>query len=144
MDYHASLNRLRGHSLIETMVAASVLMIGLGAAASLSLTLVSQEEIAERTSRSANYLENAVALARLGVPYDQIETLLPEEPTVDSLIFTPRTESVAGLGSIDVVDITMQYKSTDTQNAIAALTERWTGGEKDLVRSHPITVFAQP
>ena len=56
----------KAYTIVETMVAISLLMLGVGAAASLSMTLVKQEEINARAARAVNWQENAVRLYQMG------------------------------------------------------------------------------
>ena len=50
---------VRAYTLIEALVAGGILMIGIGAAASLSLAFLSQEEISERAARACTAPTNA-------------------------------------------------------------------------------------
>ena len=52
------LSRLRAYTLIEALVASSILAIGMGAASSMSLALITQEQITERSEKAIAYLEN--------------------------------------------------------------------------------------
>ena len=59
--------RRAGYSLVEVVVASSVLMIGVGAACALSLTMIGQEEGHVRIARGVNLVENATRLYQLGL-----------------------------------------------------------------------------
>ena len=54
-----------GYALVEVVVASSVLMIGVGAACVLSLTMIGQEEMHVRVARGVNVMENATRLYQL-------------------------------------------------------------------------------
>lgn len=68
----------RGFSLVEVMVAAAILVIGLTAAAVLAGTLMAQQELNAATLRAANLQEQAVKLYRLDLDGATIRSLLPE------------------------------------------------------------------
>lgn len=131
----------RGYSLIEALVASSVLMIGIAAAASLSLSLVTQEEINERSVQVFNYLDNAARLYQMGVAEADIPGLLPPEPLVSSLTFTPGSESVAGLGTVPLTTIEITYKPTGATSTNGSSVLDWTGGDKNVTRSESVVVL---
>lgn len=128
----------KGYTLIETLVASSVIMMAVAAASSLSLAMVTQEEASERAVRAANYLENAAALYRLGFNAAEIGSILPQEPAVVSLAITPDTVTVTDAGVINVADMTLVYKPSAATAATGA--GSWTGGNKDTTRSHTVRV----
>jgi len=70
--------RAQGYSLVEVMVAAAVVAIGLTAAAVLVGTLMQQQELNAASLRAANLQEQAVKLYRLDLRPDTIVSLLPE------------------------------------------------------------------
>jgi len=70
--------RARGYSLVEVMVAAAVVAIGLTAAAVLVGTLMQQQELNAASLRAANLQEQAVKLYRLDLAPNDIVELLPE------------------------------------------------------------------
>ncbi len=131
--------RSRAYTLIEALVASSVLLIGISAAASMSLSLVTQEEINERSVKVFNYLDNAARLCQMGVDPTEIAALLPSEPAVKSLTFTGRTLTVAGVGDIPATTITVTYNPAAATVAHTPLT--WTGGDKDTTRSESVDVI---
>ena len=65
--------------MIEVLVASGILLIGVSAAASFSLTMTTQEEINHRVSRGINYLENCGRMYQLGMDPVEIENLMPPE-----------------------------------------------------------------
>jgi prepilin-type N-terminal cleavage/methylation domain-containing protein len=67
-----------GYSLIEVMVAAAVVAVGLTASAVLVGTLMQQEELNAAALRAANLQEQAVTLYRLDVAEAEINALLPK------------------------------------------------------------------
>jgi prepilin-type N-terminal cleavage/methylation domain-containing protein len=67
-----------GYSLIEVMIAASIVAVGLTAATVLVGTLMTQQEINAVSLRAANLQEQAIRLYRLDMPPEEIVALLPE------------------------------------------------------------------
>jgi type II secretory pathway pseudopilin PulG len=122
-----------GYTLVEALVASIILMIGISAAASLSLTMVAQEEINERTGRALNYLENATTLYQLGFSGAEITALLPQDPAVTSLTVTDQTANVAGLGNMPYGEIAVTFAAS---SATASWSPgQWTGGDSAATRS---------
>lgn len=68
----------KGFSLVEVMVAAAIVVIGLTAAAVLASTLMAQQELNAATLRAANLQEQAAKLYRLDLDGAMIRGLLPE------------------------------------------------------------------
>lgn len=135
-------NRRSGYTLIEALVASGVLLIGVSAASSMSLSLVTQEEINERSVRAFNYLDNAARLYRLGMTPAEIPALLPNESIVDSLTFVSRPVAVSGLPStVQVMRVTMSYHPSGATAAYSATEEEWTGGNSSTTRSEFVDVF---
>lgn len=131
--------------MIEALVASSILLIGISAAASLSLTMVTQEEMNERSVTAANYLDNAARLYQLGVDKGQILNLLPVEPVVDSLTFSERdvTVTIAGgsIISIPAVRMNLTYKATTATANNPVSTALWTGGNQTVRRTESVEVI---
>jgi prepilin-type N-terminal cleavage/methylation domain-containing protein len=70
---------VKGYSLVEVMVAAAIVAVGLTAAAVLASTLMQQQELNAATLRAANLHEQAAKLYRLDLRTGDIYRLLPEE-----------------------------------------------------------------
>ena len=70
--------KTKGFSLVEAMIAAAIVGIGLTAAASLVGALMAKEEVNTISLRAANLHEQAVMLHRLGLPPARIREILPE------------------------------------------------------------------
>ena len=134
---HADPHR-HAYSLIEALVASSILMIGIAAAASMSLSFVTQEEIAERSARAFNYLENAAALVHAGVDPATIAEILPAEPVVSSLDVVDRTLAATNLGAVPTILVTVSYNPTAASEQSG--THRWTGGSSEATRTASIEV----
>ena len=69
--------RRAGYSLIEVVVAGAVIAVGMTAAASLSSTMMAQEELSWRVSVARNYQENIVRLWQLGLSPSDVMSLIP-------------------------------------------------------------------
>ncbi len=102
--------RNSGYTLIEVLISSAILLIGISAASSLSLTMVTQEEVNYRISRSLNVLENCARLYQLGIQpaniYGGAASLLPNEPSVSSIV---PVEAV--VGNLDSCTFTMTIDS---------------------------------
>jgi hypothetical protein len=129
----------RAYTLIEALVASSVLIIGIGAAASMSLAFVTQEEISERANKAFSHLDNAVALHQAGIPNTRIPGLLPPEPVVTSLTFTDRTIQATNLGMIPSTLITVTW--TANGSTASAGVSRWTGGVQNATRTASVEII---
>jgi type II secretory pathway pseudopilin PulG len=127
--------------MIEALVASSILLIGISAAASLSLTMVTQEEMNERSVTAANYLDNAARLYQLGVDHGQIRNLLPVAPVVESLTFNVRDVYTADTGSITAVRMNLTYKATTSTANNPVSSALWTGGNQAARRSESVEVI---
>lgn len=131
----------KAYTLVEALVGSSVLAIGIGAAASMSLTLITQEEINERSVRAFNYLDNATQLMRAGVAPADIATILPAEPLVKSLTSSNRDLTVPGLGTVPATTLTMTYDPAGAAVANSSTIDEWTGGVKDATRSESVELI---
>lgn len=130
----------RAYTLIEALVGSSVLAVGIGAAASMSLSLVTQEEINERSVRAFNYLDNASQLLRAGVPVSEIQNILPTEPIVTSLTSSARNVSVPGIGNVPAITLTVTYDPSGASESNLSTIEQWTGGDDSVTRSESIEI----
>lgn len=89
----------RAFSLVEVLIAAAILTIGLAAAAVLASTIMAQQERNATALRAANLQEQAVRLFRMDLLPSKIPPLLPEVSVstgsppagVYSLTFLPPT-----------------------------------------------------
>ena len=140
-NQHRSFRSQKGYTLIEALVAGVILMIGVSAASQLTLALITQDEMSQRTSTVLNYQENAAFLYRMGLSNAEIAKVLPADPAVDSLSVTRSQETVSNSPAVteipdmnmEYADITVQfYPSPATQTWTAGI---WTGGAKGVSRS---------
>ncbi len=125
--------KTRGYTLVEAMVAISLLMLAVAAAAALSMTLVNQEEINARAARALNWHENAVRLFHLGIGTNSdptaIVNILPGLPGMTGFTAVTAATTFAALPTgndqIDVTNLTLSFTSdvngTTRVNVITAV-----------------------
>ncbi len=139
--------RRGGYTLIEALVASVILMIGISGASSLTLTLITQDEMSQRTAVALNTQENAAELFRMGLSAADIAALLPDDPVTTTLTVTTGVESVAhspavpGLPNLSMpyADITVTFNASP---ATESWTGRiWTGGVKDAARTLTLRAY---
>lgn len=128
-----------GYTLIEALIASSLLLIGIAAAASMSLQLVTQEEINERANRSFNYIDNAVRLVQMGVDPSTVGTILPGNADVISMTFQNQTVNVPSLGARNRILVTFEYRATGSAATGAA--DIWTGGNSSDQRTESFEIY---
>jgi type II secretory pathway pseudopilin PulG len=123
---NAFTRRPAGYTIIEAMVAVSLLMLAIGAAAALSMSLVNQEEINARAARALNWQENAARLFQLGMgtPTDvsDIVDVMPGLPGMANNGFTASTAAQTfaalptGNDQINVTTLSLVYISDTAGN----------------------------
>lgn len=119
------LSRTEGYSLVDTLIAATILGIGLSAACSLTLGMATQDEIAWRVSRGTALLEGASGLYGLGLSTAQVSAVLPRDPQATLTLGTQASETISGL-QLQAVDVSVTVTTTDNTGSWTA--GRWTGG----------------
>jgi len=125
-------NRRAAYSLVEVVVASSVLMIGVAAACVLSLTMIGQEETHVRVSRASNYMENATRLYQLGFSSAEAKALLPQDIMVKSITATAQTAPNTTVGNPEFISWTLQFYPIPSSSVWTAGT--W-GGKPDTTIS---------
>jgi len=110
----------RGYTLVETLVASGILLVAIGAAVSLAVTMTAFEEGNAKVSRAFNYQEQAARLYHLGLSPDEISGLLPAESAVESLTFTTNALTIANLGTVETATLQMEYQSGATITSATA------------------------
>lgn len=78
----------RGYTLVEVLIASSILAMGLAAAFRMSLAMGTQEEINHRMAMGLSLHENAARLYQLGI--DDFQNLLPASGGLVTFSATPR------------------------------------------------------
>jgi Tfp pilus assembly protein PilV len=101
---------LRGYTLIEALIATSILMLGALAAASLSLTMAKQDDLVDRTAQAVNWHENAAELYRLGLSSAEIAAIIPPPSFTITRTLTEATENVTNLGNVTIATSSITYK----------------------------------
>lgn len=131
----------RGYSLIEALVASSILLIGISAAASLSLAMVTQEEMNERANRAYNHVDNAVRLLQLGVEPATINSqILPPNDVLPDMTIEPHAVNVPGLGTRNRWWIKFGYNTAEA-TASSNSGRLWTGGLNTTSRKQGFYVY---
>lgn len=115
--------RRGGYTLVEVLVASAILLIGISAASSLSLTMVTQEELNYRISRSLGMLENYARLYQLGLDPGEIAAIMPLDPAVSSV-----TAVAANSGNLESQIFTMTISPVVDIGDWTA--ETWTAGSQ--------------
>ncbi len=134
-----SRSRKRGYTLIEVLVASAIILIGISAASSLSLTMVTQEETNYRVARSLNVLENCARLYQLGMQpagiYGGGSSILTAEASIASI-----SAAEAVVGNLDSCTFTMTISSVIDNGAWDE--GEWTGGSQATVDQRTAVVRA--
>ena len=129
----------RGYTLVEALVAGVVLMIGISAASQLSLTLITQDEVNQRSATALNYLETVARLYQGGLDEADIRLIVPADPVVTTLTITPSTPAVTGLGTMEAATISVTFKPVPSTQTWT--TRTWTAGHKDASRTSTIVAY---
>ncbi len=143
MKYSTTWSSLKkAFTLIEALVASSVLLVGICAAASISLAMVTQEEMNERSILAANYLDNATAPVSIGIEPVRHCRVAPRR-TDRRIPHHSRTHDlvVTDVGKIDSLTLTMVYQANTATVSNPAAQIRWTGGEKLARRTESVEVI---
>ena len=123
-----------GYSLIEVLVASGILMIGISAAASFSLTMTTQEEINHRVNRGLNRLENYGRLYQLGLEPVEIENLMPPDAAIGSAPnFTSADEA-----NLEGQIISMTINSVPDEGSWSA--GEWTAGSQASLATRNLSI----
>lgn len=109
----------RAYTIVEALVAAGLLLIGIAAAACLALTMVSQEEANARVAQAFNMQEQAGRLYQLGMEPSEITALLPYDAAeISSLDFTTNTLAVTNVGTVETADCEMVFTAGSSEAAV--------------------------
>ena len=102
--------RKAGYTLVEVVIAGAVIAVGMAGAASLSSSMMAQEELSWRVSVARNYQENLVRLWQLGLSPSEVLNLIPSasgNPMLSEVIGAAPTltatgqSNVAGMGVME-------------------------------------------
>lgn len=99
----------KAYTLVEALIAAAILVIGVAAAASLALSMVAQEEANSRVMRAINLQEQATRLYQLGLSSSTITAILPADSGVSSITFTNTTVGGSNVANLDAVICRMTF-----------------------------------
>src|SRR5690606_5104948 len=125
---------------------ASILVVGVGAAAKLSLVMVTQEEINQRVSVCLAQQEMAMRLYQLGLNQVELDGLLPHDPNVASITYTTGATTLAGtpLTPAEYLESTMTIKSTPTGAKVAGQWNAGGDGAAAETRTNVVRAYRYP
>ena len=134
----------RGYSLVEVLAACGIVALGVGAALSLSLATVSQEETGHRIARAVAIGENAARLYGLGLSPDEIVRILPPDPVLSSISIREDEMQVDGVGAMDRAQFDIVFH-TSRPNA-SWVEGQWAGGPggESSKRNLPVITALRP
>ncbi len=132
--------RPAAYSLIEVLVAGSILVIAAAAAAAMALAVSSQQEANTRIARALVLQEQAARLYHLGMTPADIDAVLPWDPAVDSLTHSPIPPATEFVDTIPMekTTSTLVYKPFAATSSWSA--GSWTGGDPSAQRSNSMTL----
>lgn len=107
-----ALSRQSGYTLVEALVAVSLLMFAVAAAAALTLAMANQEEMNSKGMRAIHWHESAVRLHQLGLSRTEALAILPPLPELIAYTVNAPDVTVGALGAVPVATSTLTY-STD-------------------------------
>lgn len=92
--------KCRAYTIVEVIIAAGLLVFAIVAAASMALTMQSQEEANAKVARAFNLQEQAARLYQLGLEPTTIIAILPPEPNA-AVTFTTSSTNVGGSAAME-------------------------------------------
>ena len=97
-----------GYTLVEVVIAGAVIAVGMAGAASLSSTMMAQEELSWRVSVARNYQENLVRLWQLGLSPSEVMNLIPSasgNPKLSEVIGASPTLTATGQSNVAAMGV---------------------------------------
>jgi prepilin-type N-terminal cleavage/methylation domain-containing protein len=97
-----------GYTLVEVVIAGAVIAVGMAGAASLSSTMMAQEELSWRVSVARSYQENLVRLWQLGLSPSEVMNLIPSasgNPKLSEVIGASPTLTATGQVNEDLLGV---------------------------------------
>jgi len=132
---------IAAYTLIEVVIAATILMVAVAAAGVLALATVTQEETNSRVSRCINLHEQAMRLYQLGLEPSEVNAILPVDPAVvGTPVFTTQNVVIPNLGTVQRADSTITFTTTPLPSDWAAGT--WSSGESSATARRTNTMTA--
>lgn len=117
------------YTLIEVLVAAGLLLLVVGAAASLSLAITAQEEMSARAAVALNQQEQAGRLWRLGLSQSEILAILPPADVITGLTIAESSTNFPGIGTLLRGECTVSFRLTRDAGNWTPLS--WTAGSRE-------------
>lgn len=112
-----------GYSLVEVLIAAGLVALGIGAAALLAMTMVSQQDASARVVRALNYQEQAARLYQLGLPVGSITNILPRESGVTVTFLSTNSVTNATIGTYHLATCRMVVTTTNFSSTASQTNE---------------------
>ena len=100
--------RRAGYTLVEVVIAGAVIAVGMAGAASLSSSMMAQEELSWRVSVARNYQENMVRLWQLGLSPSEALNLIPSasgNPKLSEVIGAAPTLTATGQSNVAAMGV---------------------------------------
>lgn len=100
--------RRAGYTLVEVVIAGAVIAVGMAGAASLSSSMMAQEELSWRVSVARNYQENMVRLWQLGLSPSEVLNLIPSasgNPKLSEVIGAAPTLTATGQSNVAAMGV---------------------------------------
>jgi hypothetical protein len=136
-----------GYTLVEVLVASSILMMGIAAACYMSLNTITVEEINFRVARGMAVEECAARLWMLGLSPTQVDAVLPRNPDVE-LTWTASDPVMPSVGSLQGTTIDAKIYTVSAPVNAPNQTGLWTGGaaasldpDDRAYRTQSVTVY---
>jgi prepilin-type N-terminal cleavage/methylation domain-containing protein len=97
-----------GYTVIEVLVAAAILAIGVAAASTLALTMAEQQRASAQFSKALNYQEQAARLYQLGLASSSITNIMPR-PAGATVTFLSETNIDSSVGLCQAIICRLVY-----------------------------------
>ncbi len=100
--------RRAGYTLIEVVATAAVIAVGMSGAASLSGTMMAQEDLSWRVAVARNYQENIARLWQLGLSPNETMALIPSasgNPLLSEVVGASPTLTPTGQVNEDLMGV---------------------------------------
>jgi type II secretory pathway pseudopilin PulG len=127
------------YSLLEVLIAASVLILSIAAAAAMALAVAAQQETNTHIARAVNLQEQAARLYQLGLAPATIAGILPTDPAVTALTFDePVIVTIGDIPNLERTTCTMTYRPSPA--GAGAASDTWTPGDAATQRTNSLVV----
>lgn len=132
--------RNKGYSLADVLVASAILGVGVSAAASLTLTMNTQEDMSWRVTRGLNLAENAAALYGLGLAPSDVIAYLPTDP--DTTVTVQVAEANETVQEMSFKSATFRASIQPVRDEGSWSAGKWTGGSQATIPTRTLDLKA--